>query len=122
MLSSYRVISMEHLPGQHNVWADMLSRWAHPTYYQEGNGHQLNVWAARKRKRKAEAKKKFKGRDLNEFLNMQYSPRASNYEFLNMQYSPRASNYEFLTLDVIRMAQRDEHLTDMDRAFLAKYE
>jgi hypothetical protein len=32
-LGSYRVLSMEHLAGQHNIWADMLSRSAHPTYY-----------------------------------------------------------------------------------------
>ena len=42
MLSSFKVISMEHLPGQHN---------AHPTYYTDAAGHQLNAWALRKRRR-----------------------------------------------------------------------
>ena len=31
-LGHYRVTHMEHLPGQRNLWADLLSREGHPTY------------------------------------------------------------------------------------------
>lgn len=34
-LCRFRINVMEHLPGQHNIWADMLSRWGHETYKQE---------------------------------------------------------------------------------------
>ena len=31
-LGHYRVTHMEHLPGQRNLWADLLSREGNPTY------------------------------------------------------------------------------------------
>jgi hypothetical protein len=32
LLSNYRIRTLEHLPGENNLWADMLSRWANPEY------------------------------------------------------------------------------------------
>ena len=40
-LSRFRINHMEHLPGQRNLWADLLSRWAHPTYKEEKEMFQL---------------------------------------------------------------------------------
>ena len=104
MLSSFKVRSMEHLPGQHNLWADMLSRWAHPTYYKTTDGVTLSARAIRKRNKREEAKLVRQGRDLNEFL--------------NLQFSPLQTDGKFPSLDIIAVAQTDEHLQDEDREFL----
>ena len=103
-LGNYKLISMEHLPGQHNVWADMLSRWAHPTYYDNVRGN-VAVWSARKRNKLAEQKLRERGRELNEFLNLQFDPRATDYRLPN--------------LAIIKEAQQEENLNDIEKLFLA---
>jgi hypothetical protein len=32
-LSHFHLISLEHLPGERNIWADLLSRWGQPEYH-----------------------------------------------------------------------------------------
>lgn len=76
-LSRFRINHMEHLPGQRNVWADLLSRWAHPTYKEEQVAFQLRSvrwrqWekeASRRvnsnRKSKQQASNKKANKDVN---------------------------------------------------------
>jgi hypothetical protein len=80
---------MEHLPGQLNVWADMLSRWTQPGYHDET-------------KRKAHTIK------VNSF-------RA---EFLNLQYAALAPDLQLPSLKLIKEAQAVEHLHPDDFAWL----
>ena len=79
-LSSFRIISMEHLKGQHNIWADLLSRWAHPTYREKPKV------ASRKRKRNQheEENNQTKGRIVNEFLRLKFDPRPVSSDFPGM--------------------------------------
>ena len=40
-LGHYRITHMEHLPGQRNLWADLLSRDGHPTYGEKRSREEL---------------------------------------------------------------------------------
>jgi hypothetical protein len=80
---------MEHLPGQLNVWADMLSRWAQPGYHDET-------------KRQATTIK------VNSF----------QAEFLNLKYAALAPDLQLPSLQLVKEAQAVEHLHQEDIEWL----
>ena len=47
-LSYFHITEMTYLKGQKNIWADMLSRWAHKDYHKEEEKKQNNPFRASK--------------------------------------------------------------------------
>jgi hypothetical protein len=93
-LSHFRIISMQHLPGVRNIWADLLSRWGHPTYRKDV----VHVNAAK-------VNKKFQ---LNTVSN----------EFLNLQYAYEHSNFDMPSREKLISVQQTEKLGENDLLFL----
>jgi hypothetical protein len=96
-LGQHRVISMQHLPGSRNLWADLLSRWAHPTY------------------RNLETPDVVIKRVLA--LKARLVPETPN-EFLNLQFDPHHSNFDFPTLDQLCAIHASSSMSDVEQQFL----
>jgi hypothetical protein len=88
---------MKHLPGVRNLWADLLSRWAHPTYrnYVANDAATATVFALKRK-----------------------IVRERSNEFLNLRYDPSHSNFDFPSLDKIKLVQNDSSMTELDSQFL----
>jgi hypothetical protein len=102
-LSAVRMLTLEHLPGLRNRWADMLSRWAHPTYYEALSSHKKQVKVVRKRKSESIEKKGSK------FVN----------QYLTLAAESVAVGSALPSVAMIRAAQ--ENLTDLDRVYLQSH-
>jgi transposase InsO family protein len=106
-LGTYRVLSMEHLPGQHNIWADMLSRSAHPTYYKIKRMRLCPVRA----RRPAELG------DEDEVLPQPVVRHFKN-EYLSLDIDPMGAHHTLPDKGAILTSQREAHLSRSDRRWL----
>jgi hypothetical protein len=67
-LAYVRMLCMEHLPGLRNRWADIISRWGHPTYYLKPSSAEVPARVRQLRRRKAPTAR---GKSFtNEFLRL----------------------------------------------------
>ena len=86
-LSYYKITHMEHLPGQDNIWADMLSRWGQPGYHVD-------------RKEKETIKVK-----------------AFQNRFLNLEFAALAPDEQLPSIELVRLAQQEDSLDAEDIEF-----
>jgi hypothetical protein len=99
LLSHFRIISMQHLPGVKNLWADLLSRWGHPTYHKSVDTESIKARIAKIVKDKKRLKR-------------------INNEFINLQYSHAHSNFDLPSREKIIAVQQQSKLSIEDKAFL----
>jgi len=108
-LGTYRVLSMEHLAGQHNVWADMvLSRSAHPTYYKIKRMRLCPVRAADAGEREGEVATQPNVHPVRHFKN----------EYLSLDFDPLGANHTLPNKSDILNAQVGSQLARGDKRWL----
>ena len=113
-LSSFRIISMEHLARQHNLWADMLSRWAQKSYRDKPSNDRVVVAGSRIRKRNT------KYDDEYEEYEEPVSKKKEINEFLKLKFSQRLVNSDFPDMEVILEAQKTASESDLEELSKAK--
>jgi transposase InsO family protein len=106
-LGTYRVLSMEHLAGQHNVWADMLSRSAHPTYYKIKRMRLCPVRAAAAGEP-----------DVGVAPQPVHPVRHFKNEYLSLDFDPLGANHTLPDKGEILNAQRGNQLGRGDKRWL----
>jgi hypothetical protein len=102
-----RMLCMEHLPGIRNRWADLISRWGHPTYHEKKQ--EMNIAKLRHlRKRKAP---KVRGKHfINAYLKLKAADKCLGGAVPSLELIKCAQN--------ISSPETDSGLTDKDKNML----
>lgn len=69
ILSHFKITHMEYLKGQDNIWADLLSRWAHKEYHQDEEKHS-HVFVTKRAKKAVKQKPSPKYRNCVQARNL----------------------------------------------------
>lgn len=111
LLGQFKVNRMEHIPGELNIWSDMLSRWANPAASNPTVSTVYTVKPANKRgKTPVISGGKRKRGD-------QYSQARIRQKYLQIKYDYGNPNTEMPKPEVIKVAQSREHLSRGERKF-----
>ena len=105
LLGQFKVNTFQHLPGEDNCWADMLSRWANPNFSPTVNSPVNHIRSVRIRKQTSSKKRKTTETSkpiLNTFLRLQYQYGNPTTELPNKRV--------ILAAQANRSAQADEFL------------
>jgi transposase InsO family protein len=104
LLGQYKVNRLQHLPGELNAWADMLSRWANPLYEARKSTPVTNINTLRAARKRQKSKR----------------PRPSDTQLLNtflrLNYNVGNPVTELPTRQVIAAAQ--QNLTATEKQFV----
>ena len=109
LLSQFKVNRMEHIPGDLNVWADILSRWANPN---AGNPTKTSVKPVRSARKRSTADGHNKKR---KFRDPEFEQKTIRNEFLRLRYNYGNPITELPDLEAIRIAQNN--LSQKEEAF-----
>ena len=93
LLSHFKIEWMEHLKGQDNVWADLLSRWAHKEYHEP-----INTIPIRR-------------------LSKSKSKALKNKKFADIMKNRYHKDFHIPDINAIKMCQ-DAHLDEFDQTFV----
>jgi len=73
LLGQYKITKMEHLAGDDNLWADLLSRWGNPAHNQPASSTSIHMVQTRKSKKVPQPEAIAQNNSLvNKFLQIRY--------------------------------------------------
>ena len=108
-LGHYRITHMEHLPGQRNLWADLLSREGHPTYGPKRSREDFSF--------RAFAARRGAGRQGAREDGPIPAPRRFHQEYLKLMFDPLHNHHILPDKGVVITAQHERNLSTADRAW-----